>query len=150
MAWNLVNVMLHYMHVLFLTFFHSSSHVKFFYVWLILILIEGAPRTSTQTSRYPTKICTAHYIQDVYYTSPQLQWHYIWPSFWCIISSKTRTATVPCLHRNNSGNQKHFKGKLYDKLGLESLQLLCWYRKLTSVYKLFNTESLLKNLWLCC
>ena len=30
--------------------------------------------------------------------------------------------------------------KLYEKLGLESLQLRCWFVKLSFFYKLFNSE----------
>ena len=47
--------------------------------------------------------------------------------------------------------------KLCQELGLESLQLRCWYRKLTCFYKLFDSEhphhlfktNPYKKLWLC-
>ena len=43
--------------------------------------------------------------------------------------------------RNNRSNQRHPKEKLYQELGLESLQLHRWFRKLSCFYKLFNSED---------
>ena len=57
-----------------------------------------------------------------------------------MISSKTRALTVQCLSHNNRSNQKHFKGKLYEGPGLESLQLGRWFGKLSCFYKLFKSE----------
>ena len=57
-----------------------------------------------------------------------------------IVAVSNSTMLVQCLSRNNRSNQRHFKGKLNEVLGLESLQLRRWFRKLSCFYKLFKSE----------
>ena len=86
-----------------------------------------------QTSKYPTKIWAALYKSSI---RPHL-------NYGDIVHDQAYNAPfhqklVRCLSRNNRSNKRHFKGKIYEELSLESLQLCCWFRKLSCFYKLFN------------
>lgn len=67
-----------------------------------------------------------------------LWWYSSWSSSWYVFSPKTvqynACSTITSAIRGTS------KERFYQELGLESLQLRLWYRKLRMLYKIYKTN----------
>ena len=76
-------------------------------------------------------------IYKVFVTLSWLWWYYLWSSLHHKLESTQYNACLAITGATRGTS----KEKLYQELGLESLQLRRWYRKLGMFYKIYKNKS---------
>ena len=67
--------------------------------------------------------------------------YYLWSSPECVVSPELESFQYNACLAITGGIRSSSREKLYQELGLESLQQRRWYRKLCSFYRVFKSES---------